>query len=144
MKFADYLKRLFLVYMITSSLIAIAIGVLGIIFEPSRRFGYEAFFSPLIISVAATAPSIILYSKKELTVRQMAMRKIVHIIVLEATLIAFGFAFGFLKAQMVLSFAFSVLIIWGLVNLIIWRLDQQKADELTENLKAYQQQKTTQ
>ena len=144
MKFADYLKRTALAFFIISSLIAIAIGILGLIFEPARRFGYESFFSPLIIGLAATAPSIILYSSKELTFRQMAMRKILHFLVLEATLIGFGFSFRFLEAQMVLSFALSVLIIWGFVNLIIWRIDHQKAGQMTKNLKTYQHNRTIQ
>ena len=74
----------------------------------------------------------------------MAMRKILHFLVLEATLIGFGFSFRFLEAQMVLSFALSVLIIWGFVNLIIWRIDHQKAGQMTKNLKTYQHNRTIQ
>ncbi len=57
------------------TLINIAMFILGSIFRPDQRFGYEVLIAPLIYGVLSLIPYIIMYSKKELTIKQLYIRQ---------------------------------------------------------------------
>ena len=59
-------------YFISVTLINLAIFTTGMLFRPEQTFGYEAFLSPLLLGLFTVIPTLLLYSKKELTVRQLA------------------------------------------------------------------------
>ena len=83
----------------------------------------------------------ILYSKKELTVRQLIVRKIFQVITLEIMLILLTFQGQNLCADNldeIISFAMSVFIIYVLVNVISWVLDKKSADDMMNELSEYQ------
>ncbi|ROR29066.1 DUF3021 family protein [Mobilisporobacter senegalensis] len=139
MDFKEFLKKNLLNYFIIVTGITIAIAVLGAIYDSNTKFGYEAFFSPLIIGVIAILPSFILYSSKELSSSQMFIRKILHFIVLEMFLITFGHFTGLFDGNnAAFPFAISVFIIYIFVHLIIWIIDSKTANEINKGLKNMQ------
>jgi hypothetical protein len=44
--------------------ICAAMAFIGLSYESDARFGYEAFFSPLLFGAAASLPLLVKYSKK--------------------------------------------------------------------------------
>lgn len=138
MIFEDFLKKSLMKFFIIVTCITVVIGILGLIYEPNRRFGYEAYFSPLIFGVIGIIPSIVTYSKVELTFKQMVFRKILQLIILESLVLLFGHLFGILKENMIISVALSVLFVFLIVHFITWIIDCKTADKLNENLKAFQ------
>lgn len=140
MSFNDFFKKSLMNFFIIVTCISAVIGILGLIYEPSRKFGYEAYFSPLIFGVISIIPSFVTFSKKELTPKQMAFRNMLQLIVLECLILTTGYLSGIMKDKMVLiSVASSVIIVFVIVNFISWIIDSKTATILNENLKAFQE-----
>lgn len=141
MSFKAYLKKCLLEYFMITTCVTAAIAILGLTLDPAARFGYESFFSPLVFGFISLLPSVVMYSRRELSFRQMLMRKVIHFMTLEAMLIGFGFWAGILYQFGDASFfALAVLIVYILVNWINWKLDQKDASALNKTLKSLQSQ----
>jgi hypothetical protein len=139
MSFKAFLKRCLMEYFVITTCVTAAIAVLGLTLDPTARFGYEAYFSPLIFGFVGLAPSFVTYSRKELSFHQALLRKALHFVVLEVTLIAFGFWAGILHAFFDASlFAFAVFVVYLSVNLISWQFDKKEAGEINRTLKSLQ------
>jgi len=139
MSFKTFLKRCLLEYFIITTCVTAATAILGLTLDPTAKFGYESFFSPLIFGFISLVPSFVTYSHKELSFRQTLIRKVLHVTVLEAMLIGFGFWAGILHNPAGASFfALAVFIVYMAVNLISWKLDQKDANEINETLKSIQ------
>ena len=134
----DFLRKNLMDFFIIVTCVSVVIGLLGLIYEPHRQFGYEAYFSPLIFGVIGVLPSLVTYSKKELTVKQMKVRKVIQLIILEGLVLTFGYFMGVMKVNMMVSVASSVLVVFLMVHLITWIIDSKKAAQLNEDLKAFQ------
>ena len=141
MSFREHLKSVLSMYFIIVTLINAATYVLGEIFRPDQRFGYEAFLSPLIYAAVALVPILCMYSKKELSFKQHIIREALQLVALEVVLIGFGLGARCLSPEnfaLTASFALSVLVIFVLVQVIAWLLDMKRAKQLTLDLKAFQ------
>lgn len=134
-----FLKKCMMEYFIISTCVTAAIGVLGLSLDPAAKFGYEAYFSPLIFGLVSLVPSVATYSRKELTFRQALIRKLFHFALLEKMLIAFGHWAGILHGfGDTTSFAVAVFIVYLAVNLISWHLNSREASEINKTLKTLQ------
>ena len=138
MNLGDFLRKNLMRFFIIVTCVSIAIGLIGLIYEPNRQFGYEAYFSPIIFGLIGVLPSIVTYSKKELTIKQMKTRKVLQLIVLEGMVMSFGYVMGIMKDNMMLSLALAVLVVFIMVHLISWIIDYKEAEKLNEDLKAFQ------
>ncbi|MGN0636850.1 MAG: hypothetical protein ACI4J0_00630 [Huintestinicola sp.] len=141
MSFKEHLRSVLSVYFIVAALINAATFILGEIFRPDEKFGYEAFLSPLIYAAVALIPMLCTYSKKELTLKQYVAREILQLIAIEIILIFFGLGKQCLDPEdlpLTASFALSVLIIFCLVHVIGWLLDLDLARQLNSDLKSFQ------
>lgn len=134
----EFLRKVLMHYFIIVTLVTLVIAILGMVYEPNQQFGYEAYFSPLIFGLLGVVPSIATYSKKELTVKQMIVRKGIQLILIEIMIIAFSTMMGILKSEMIGSMVFSIFIIFIIVHIIEWLIGNKKAHELTLELKAFQ------
>ena len=138
MKLKEFIKSTLASYFIIVTLVNVATLVLGSIFRPEQRF---AFLAPLLYGALGLIPVFIMYSPKELTIKQIVIRKIVQLIALEFILVLAGFGRENLKAEnlaLIASFALSVLIIYVLVHVISWVLNLEMARQLTMDLQSYQ------
>ncbi|EPR11478.1 DUF3021 family protein [Ruminiclostridium papyrosolvens] len=137
--FKTFLKRCLLEYFIITTCITAATAVLGLTLDPTAKFGYESYFSPLLFGFISIIPSFLTYSQKELSFRQTVIRKVLHVIVLEAVLIVVGFQVEILRVPSdALIFAVAVFIVNIAVNFISWKLDQKNADDINKKLKSLQ------
>lgn len=139
MVLGDFLRKALMSFFIIVTLVSVVIGVLGLIFEPNRTFGYEAYFSPIIFGLIGVLPSIVTYAQTELTVRQLLFRKVFQLIVLEIMVLAFSYGMGAIKGHMIYSVALAIIVVYLMVHLIMWLLDSKRAQKLTADLKAFQQ-----
>ena len=129
-------------YFISVTLINAAMLILGSLLSPQQRFGYEAFLYPLIYGLIGIIPSLIISTDKELSVKQVVIRKVMQMLLIIVLLLAFMFGDASLKRQtifMAAAVALSVVIIYILVNVIMWMLDARTAKNMTEDLKRFQQ-----
>lgn len=128
-------------FFISVTLIDVAIFILGSILEPDMKFGYEAFIYPVIYGVLGSLPGLIMYSKKELTLKQTIVREIIQMLMIVALIIAF--MFGRFKVvpdviPQIIGVAISVMVIYILVHFFSWLIDLKTANIMTEDLKKYQ------
>lgn len=141
MKGKEFFYSMLTSFFIIVTLINVAVFILGSMFLPNAEFGYEAFLYPLIYGVFSLIPYVILYSKKELTLKQMIIRKVLQLICIEAILVSIVFgmeAFNKEFTAMVLMFCLSIFVIFVLVHLVTFVLDSQTAKKLTEDLHKFQ------
>lgn len=128
-------------YFISVTLINVAIFTTGMLFRPEQKFGYEAFLSPLLFGALTVIPTIIMYSKKELTVRQLLFRKAIQLMLDIVIVVAAIFAGNELTGDTVaaaVGVSVSIVIVFAAVHLIEWLLERRTAKQLTEQLAAFQ------
>ena len=124
-------------YFISVALINLAMFATGMIFRPEEKFGYEAFIYPWIYGTVALIPTLIMRTKKELSVKQMIIRKCVHMLLTVAVIIAVIFGGSVPDTQTIFAatgVAISIVIVFVTVQVIQWILDDKTAKRLTEDL----------
>lgn len=128
-------------FFVSVTLINLAMLILGMIFKPEQRFGYEIFLYPLIYGVIGILPALLMKEGRELTVGQALIRHILQMLLTVALILAFMFAGKTMNRDNLLvamGVAVSVMIIYALVILIGWLLDLKNARSMTEDLKNFQ------
>ena len=126
-------------FFVSVTCICAAMALIGMTFEPSARFGYEGFLSPLIFGAVASIPSLVTYSKNELTFKQTAIRNVIHFILLEAVILSVLYFGGILTStSMVVSLGITIFAIDLTVNLVLWVNDRRTAKEFNSALKKLQ------
>lgn len=134
-----FVKKIMMSFFVSVPCICAAMTLIGVMFESDTRFGYEAFLSPLIFGAAATLPSLVQYSKKDLSLRQTAVRNVIHFILLETVILSVLYFGGMLTDMwMTLSLGVSIFMIDLTVNLVLWVNDKKMAKEFNEALKKLQ------
>lgn len=142
MSFRSFLKECVLRFFIIATCVGIATALVGPVLMPSRTLEFSAFFSPPIAALLATLPSLILYSKKELTLKQTILRKVLHLLMLEALLTVVAWLCRNVSTLgETLLFVAVVFVIYIAVALISLRLQNKDAKQINEGLKALQNRK---
>ncbi len=116
--------------------------VLGMHFMPDARFGYEAFGTPLIYAAYGTLPNIVMYAKKELTMKQFLIRKIIQLVLVEIIVITVAIPAEIIDAgntKVAVALAISILVVYILTHLIEWFQNYTVAKKMTEQLLIFQQ-----
>jgi len=83
MKGKEFVVDVLRTYFLIVTLINVVMLVLGTAVFPDVRFGYEAFAAPLIYGAAGVLPNIVMYSKRELNVKELVIRKAVQFVLIE-------------------------------------------------------------
>lgn len=141
MRFKAFIRSTCATYFIIVTLINLSTFVLGSIYRPEERFGYGAFLAPLLYGFWGILPMCVMYSAKEMTRREIFIRKILQFILLEVLLLGFMFGYaGFSNDNIgeIVSFALSVFVIFVLAHVISFMLDTQEARQMTRDLMSYQ------
>lgn len=126
-------------FFVSVTCICAAMALVGMVFEPDARFGYEALLSPLIFGAVASIPSLVQYSKKDLSLRQTAIRNVLHFLLLEAVILSILYFLGLLTSvSMAVSLGISIFVIDLTVNLVMWINDKRTAKEFNYALKKLQ------
>lgn len=140
MSFTDFSKKVLMNYFIIVTGVTIVIAVLGMNFSPDMKLGYEAFLSPLIYGAIASLLTYIFYSKKELTFRQMLLRRILHFMLLEIILMGFGYFAGLLDGVgITIMFSISIFAVYLFKMAISWIVDSKTAGDINVGLKRLQE-----
>lgn len=134
-----FVKKVMMSFFVSVTCICTVMALVGMVFEADARFGYEAFLSPLIFGAVASIPSLVQYSKKDLSLRQTAIRNAIHFLLLEAGILSILYFLGLLtSASMAVSLGISIFVIDLIVNLVLWINDKRTAKEFNNALKRLQ------
>ena len=141
MRGKELIRDMINTYFMLATMIVGAMTILGMYFMPDVKFGYEAFATPLIYAAYGTLPNVVMYAKKELTMKQLLVRKFIQLILVEIIVIAIAvpaeiFKEG--KAEIVTLLAISILAVFVLTHLIEWFQNYAVAKQMTEELLVFQ------
>ncbi len=131
--------NLLVTFCVSATGTCLLMAVVGISFAAETRMGYEAFFSPLIFAALATLPSLVHYSKEELTFKKSIIRQIIHFILLELIVLSLLALTKQIKSfQMGFALALAILLVDVTVNLVLWISSKRTAREFNAALKILQ------
>lgn len=133
-------RKLGLFFMLTT-LITVAIYLLGSHFDGEARFGYDGFLSPLLYAGCCVLPSLVTWSKRELKPRELILRELIQFLLTEAVVLFLAFRSRTIdtsRPAVVLGIAGSVLVIYLLVFLFSWLVNSAQAKQVNQELQAFQ------
>ena len=141
MKGKELIRDMINTYFMLATMILVVMAVLGTHFMPEVRFGYEQFEAPLTYAAWGTLPNIILYSRRELTMKQMLVRKILQLVLVEVIVVKVALpveAFKVENRALMISLVGCVFAIYVLTHIIAWYQDSITAKKMTEDLRVFQ------
>ncbi len=142
MSFSSFLRICAIRFFIIVTCLNVSTAIFGPMFQAEALFGFSAFYSPLIGATLGTLPSIILYSRKELNLRQTVIRKVLHLLALEIIIIGFTILIGKnLDILQIMLFVGIILIVYFVVNFISQLLQLKDSREINAGLRALQNRK---
>ena len=134
-----FIKNILLSFFVSFTLISLAMMGIGFIYEPTKQFGYDIFLSPLLFSFIATLPSLLNYSRKELSIKAVIIRKVVHLLLLEVLILGVLFISQIITSpELLLSLGLSIVIIDVSVQLVLYINDKRTAVTINKSMKIYQ------
>ena len=123
------------------TLITVVMLVVGQAVMPDQTFGYEAFAAPLIYALVGTVPNLVLYSKRELKVKELLVRKVLQLLLIEAGVLFvafYGANESWKETYIFVIFVVSVFGVYVAGTLIAWIGDYLSAKSLTKELLEFQ------
>lgn len=126
-------------FCVCTACITILQGTLGLIFYPEDRFGYEALLTAPIFGALSVLCGVVTQSKKELSVRQVLFRRLIHLLLIEGMVFGLNYIAGAtfsVVASVIL--ALGIAVVFVMVYVILWLDDRRSAADFNERLKEYQ------
>lgn len=139
----DFLLDTIRTFFAVVTLCTVAMLVLGLWFFPDKKVvvGYEVFAIPLLYGVVGTLPNFVMYSKRELTVKELMARKVIQLILIEI-LVLFAVFFDseayWDRIDMIISVAVSIFVIYVVTSVIDWFQNYITAKRMMEDLIKFQ------
>ena len=115
MSIKQFIVRKLGLFFMLSTLITVAIYLLGSHFDGEARFGYDGFLSPLLYAGCCVLPSLVTWSKRELKPRELILRELIQFLLTEAVVLFLAFRSRTIdtsRPAVVLGIAGSVLVIY--------------------------------
>lgn len=127
-------------FFVSTVLINVAMFICGMAFAPEQRFGYELLVYPIIYGFLACIPVFVMFTSKELTVKQTLIREAVQLVIIVGIIemVMFGGQFAGYGAEAV-AVAACVVLVYVAAVLIRYKLDVKTARQMTDQLKALQE-----
>ena len=141
MEFKRFLMGRLTLFFILSTLITVAVSLLGSAFDPEALLRYQDLLTPLKYAGLCLLPTLVTWSRRELSLRQLLVRKALMLALLEGEILAIAFhspAIDTQRPSVIITLAGSVLVIFVLANLFLWLKDFVKAKRLNRELSAFQ------
>ena len=140
----ERLGEAFRLYFILVTMITILLMVVGLIFDSGRTFSYEAFFSPLFYAFIGVIPVFFFQSDKELGMKQLIIRGVIQIFIIEAAILLIVFNAPNIpsdRIEVVISIAVGILVVYILSLVVEYIFELTQAKEMNAYLEEYQKNK---
>lgn len=134
----EFMGQVFISFFVVVTCINLGMAFMGMIYAPDTRFGYEALLFPVFYGFLGILPSAVLYSRKELTVKQMLLRKIIQLILIEAIMVGIVYFLGGTDFSTLFPFMIMVLAVCLAAEGILWLAADKKVKKLNAQLKRFQ------
>lgn len=130
------------VYTLLVTLITILMIILGKLLDRDRVFSYEAFLSPLIYALIGTAATVVTRSDKELSIRDLIIRKAISLLLIECAIIFIALNADSIpteKSWVIPGLALGIFVVFVLAHVILYFADRKEAEKLNADLARYQE-----
>lgn len=137
----ELLSKMFRNYFVLVTLINVVIFVSGSIAQPDARFGYSVFIMPLIYALAGILPQAVMYSQRELSIKEVLIRKFIQLLLIELLVNGIILGENALRPEytdMLKTISVCVVLVYVFANIISWVLDSASARTLTRELAEFQ------
>ncbi len=142
MEFKRFFVEKLILFFMLSTLIGIAIALIGSAFDGEAHYGYDILLAPIKYAALCLLPTFVTWSPRELSAKEMLVRKALMLILLETVILFLAFRSPTIdtgSTRVVLSMAGSVLAIFLLANLFLWLKDSVEARKLNQDLTRFQE-----
>lgn len=129
-------------YTLLVTLIIVLMIFLGNLFDRDRVFSYDAFVSPLLYALIGTAVTLITRSDQELSVRNLIIRKAIHLLLVEGAIILIALNAETIpteKSWVLPGLALGVFAVFVLSHIILYFIDRKEAEKLNADLARFQE-----
>ena len=140
MEFKKFLVNKLILFFMLSTLIAATVALMGSAFDGEARLTYGDMLSPLRYAALCLLPTLVTWSRRELSPRAMLLRKALMLVLLEAVVLLLAFTSPNIdtdRVEVVLALAGSVLVIFVLVHLFLWLKDAAEAKKMNRDLEQF-------
>jgi divalent metal cation (Fe/Co/Zn/Cd) transporter len=141
-KWKELLIRALRLYTLLVTLITVLMIILGNLLDRDRIFSYDAFFSPLIYALIGTVAAMITHSDKELSVRDLIIRKVISLLIIEGAIVFIALNSDTIpteKSWVLPGLALGVFAVFVLSHIIMYLIDRKEAEKLNADLSRYQE-----
>ena len=138
----ELLIHILRVYTLLVTLITILLIILGKLLDRDRVFSYEAFLSPLIYALIGTAATVITRSDKELSIRDLIIRKVISLLLIEGAIVLIALNADTIpteKSWVIPGLALGIFVVFVLAHVILYFADRKEAEKLNADLVRYQE-----
>lgn len=128
---------MFMPFFVITTFIGIAVGLIGLLFFEDETLSQSSMFTPAVLGAVTSLASLVYYSKRELSMREIIVRKGIHLTLIEGIVLGINYFAGNLTdAVITVAIAAAVLIIFVTVYLVQYMSQRRMSDELTAALHA--------
>ena len=141
-KWKELMIRALRLYTLLVTLITVAMIILGNLLDRDRVFGYDALFSPLLYALIGTAAAMVTRSGKELSVRNLIIRKIISLLLIEGAIVVIALNAKTIptdQSWVLPGLILGVFVVFVLTHIILYLADQKEAKKLSADLVRYQE-----
>lgn len=138
----EFFSTLLNSYFTLVTLISICMLTLGMYFYPNKTCGYDAFAFPLIYAACGILPEIVMYSKRELSVVEFLIRKVIELVLIEGIILFVTFYGGEKLSEekyVVIATGIAILVIFVISHIVDWIQKCLSAKEMTDDLRKLQE-----
>ena len=135
MELRSVLKKCILDFLMIQAGITLAIGVIGCIKTPELGVTHYSFFMPFVYAFFCVIPSLVIYSAKELSIKQMLVRKVIQFFLIELIVMLVSYMIGTLNNSFIcIVILLAVAIVYVLVNVFEYLFCKSEADTMTKKI----------
>ena len=141
MEFKRFLVNKLILFFMLSTLITVAVALIGSAFDGDASVGYDGMLTPIKYAALCLLPTFATWSRRELSTGELLLRKGLMLALLEAVMLLIAVTSSVIDTeniQVVLAIAGSVLVIFVLSNLFMWLRESAEAKELNRDLETFQ------
>ena len=140
MEFKRFLVNKLILFFMLSTMITVAVSLIGSEFDGDTSLSYGAMMTPVKYAALCLLPTFVTWSRHELSLREMLLRKALVLVLLEAVILLIAFTSPVIDTEngwVVLTLVGSVLVIFLLVNLFTWVRESAEAKRMTLDLEEF-------
>jgi hypothetical protein len=140
----DFIVSRIRLFFFLTVMILLAQSIVGTVAEPgvSLHIRYIDLLSPLYLAGLCTLPTVVTYSRKKLSVKQVLIRHAIQLVLIEGVMMLISFmspSIDTKRPELILLIGGTVLVIYVLAVLMMWLGQVSESKKMTAQLHALQQ-----